>query len=163
ASRGIMRAMSHRPLPLERIYLAHDISEPSFGSEDEIFYVRRADGKRSVVRQSLRTGLAESVTAEPRPAGGVGYGGGVFTVRGDTLVYAADDGRLHAIDLKTSEQRAVTPAYEGVAAPTISPCGRFVAFLCEQDGRCNVLIADLRGGAFPIKISADPWYAFDPA
>jgi dipeptidyl aminopeptidase/acylaminoacyl peptidase len=157
-----MRAMSHRPLPLERLYLAHDISEPSFGPGDEIFYVRRADGKRSVVRQSLRTGLAESVTAEPRPAGGVGYGGGVFTVRGETLVYAADDGRLHALHLKTGEQRAVTPAYEGVAAPSISPCGRFVAFLCEQDGRCNVLIADLRGGGFPVKVTADPWYAFDP-
>lgn len=157
-----MRAMSYRPLPVERIYLAHDISEPAFGGKDEIFYVRRADGRRSVVRQSLRTGLAESVTAEPRPAGGVGYGGGVFTVRGETLVYAADDGRIHSLQLDSGEQRAVTPAYEGVAAPSISPCGRFVAFLCEQDGHCNVLIADLRGGMLPIKISADPWYAFDP-
>jgi len=154
--------MPHRPLPIERLYLAHDISEPTFGGEDEIFYVRRADGKRSIVRQSLRSGLAQSVTSEPRPAGGVGYGGGIFTVRGETLVYAGDDGRFHAINLETGEQHAVTPAYEGVAAPSISPCGRFVAFLCEQDGRCNVLLADLRGGALPVKISADPWYAFNP-
>lgn len=157
-----MRAMPHRPLPIERLYLAHDISEPVLGGDDEVFYVRRADGRRSIVRQSLKTGLAESVTTEPRPAGGVGYGGGVFTVRGETLVFAAGDGRLRTIDLASGEDHAVTPAYEGVAAPSISPCGRFVAFLCEQDGRCNVLIADLRGGVLPIKVSDDPWYAFDP-
>jgi dipeptidyl aminopeptidase/acylaminoacyl peptidase len=159
----MMRAMSHEPLPIERIYLAHEIDEPAYGSnEDQVFYARRADGKRSIVRQSLATGLAESVTAEPRPMGGVGYGNGHFAVRDTTLVYAASDGRLHAVDLAAGSQRPITPAYEGVAAPAISPCGRWVAFLCEQDGHCNVLLVDLRGGVLPVKLSADPWYAFNP-
>ncbi|MGH7680665.1 MAG: S9 family peptidase [Candidatus Eiseniibacteriota bacterium] len=156
--------MSHEPLPIERLYMAHDIDEPAYGaSGDEIFYARRADGKRTIVRHSLTTGLAESVTAVPRPAGGVGYGNGHFALRNQTLVYAASDGRLHAVDLAGGSQRAITPAYEGVAAPVISPCGRWVAFLCEQDGRCNVLLTALGGGVFPIKLSADPWYAFNPA
>jgi len=155
--------MPHRSLPIERIYLAHELAEPTFGDrDDEIFYGRRADGRRSIVRQSLATGLAESVTAEPRPMGGIGYGGGIYAVRAETLVYAGTDGRLHAIHLETGEQRAITPAYEGVAAPSFSPCGRYVAFLCEQDRRCNVLLADAGGDALPVKISADPWYAFNP-
>lgn len=155
--------MPHRPLPIERLYLAQEIAEPHFGeTADEIYYARRADARRSIIRHSLRTGLAESVTAEPRPAGGVGYGGGVFTVRGRILVYAAADGRLHALELTSGEQRPLTPAYEGVAAPAISPCGKWAAFLCEQDGYCNVLLTDLRGGVLPVKLTADPWYAFNP-
>ena len=159
----ISRSMSSTAFPIERIYLAHELSEPSFSDDARtIFYVRRADGRRSIVRQSLESGLAETVTCEPRPAGGIGYGGGNYAVRGDTLVYAGADGRLYAIDLARGTQRAVTPAFEGVAAPSISPCGRFAAFLCEQGGRCNVLLADLRGGDFPVKLTEDPWYAFNP-
>jgi len=155
--------MDSRPLPIERLYLSAEISEPTFGAgTDEVFYVRRADGRRSIVRQSLRTGLAETVTAEPRPMGGIGYGGGVYAVRDQTLVYAGSDGRLHRVDLATGAQDALTPAYEGVAAPSFSPCGRAVAFLCEQDGCCNVLLADLSGASMPIKMTNDPWYVFNP-
>ncbi|HEU5312046.1 MAG TPA: hypothetical protein VFV24_11385, partial [Candidatus Eisenbacteria bacterium] len=155
--------MPNRPLPIERLYLAHEVSEPSFGDTSaEIFYVRRADARRSIARHRLDTGFAESLTTEPRPAGGIGYGGGVFAVRGSTLVYAASDGRIHAIDLDTGAQHAVTPAYDGVAAPSFSPCGKMIAFLCEHGSRCNVLLADVDGRSLPVKVTDDPWYAFNP-
>src|SRR5262245_14764199 len=149
--------MESRPLPIERLYLSAELSEPVLGAQaDEVFYVRRADARRTIVRQSSRTGLAETVAAEPRPMGGIGYGGGVYTVRDQTLVYAGSDGRLHRVDLATGAQNAITPAYEGVAAPSFSPCGRFVAFLSEQDGCCNVLLADLTGASLPVKLTNDP-------
>ncbi len=155
--------MTSTPLPLNRVYLGLTISEPAFDDHGEhFFFVRVADGKRSVVRQSMQTGLAQVVTTEPMPAGGVGYGSAIYAVRGDTLIYAARGGQLHGLDLKTGEQWAASPAYEGVAAPAISPCGQFVAFLAEQGGKCNVLVTDVRGKTLPVKISDDPWYAFNP-
>lgn len=155
--------MSFRPFPADRVYLSQSVSEPAFGGEAAtIFYVRGADGRRGIVRQSLQSGLGEVVTTEPQPGGGVGYGNGTFTVRQDLLVYAARDS-LQAIDLATGEQWRVGPAFEGVASPALSPDGRFVAYLAESDGRCNVLVAEVRGSALPVKISHDPWYAFNPA
>ena len=152
-----------KPLPVDRVYLSHTISEPAFGdTADSIFYVKLADGRRSIVRQSVATGLAQAITTEPAPKGGVSYGGGIFAVRGNLLAYAAKDGRLHAVDLISGEQWPVTPAYEGVAAPSFSPCGRYIAFLGEQDGKCNVLLTELRGKSLPVKLSDDPWYAFNP-
>jgi dipeptidyl aminopeptidase/acylaminoacyl peptidase len=154
--------MPHHPLPLNRVYLAHSFAEPAFGDTTEhIFYVRVADGRRSIVRQSTTTGLAQVITAEPAPSGGVGYGGGYFAVRGTVLVYSART-QLVGIDLTNGEQWAVTPDYEGVAAPALSPCGQFVAFLAEGDRKCNVLLCDVRGQTLPIKLSNDPWYAFNP-
>ena len=156
--------MEHMPLPLNRLYLAHQLSEPAFGaSADDIFYVKQADGRRSIIRQSLANGLAHTVTAEPLPVGSVGYGGAMFAVQGDVLVYAGKGGQLVGVDLSTGEQWMVTPAYDGVAAPAFSPCGRYVAFLAELDARCNVLVSAVRGSALPVKLSDDPWYAFNPA
>ncbi len=152
------------PLPANRVYLSHTISEPAFDSRGEtLFYVRLVNSRRAVIRQSLASGLAQQVTTEPLPKGGVGYGGGIFALHGETVVYAAEDGRLHGISLRSGAQWKATPAFEGVAAPAISPCGRFVAFIAEQGGRCNAFLADLAGGSPPVKLSGDPWYAFNPA
>jgi len=140
--------MPSKPLPINRVYLSHQIYEPAFDDAGEmLFYVRVVDAKYGIVRQCLNTGLAQTIATEPMPRGTVGYGGGIFAVRGNLLIYAAKDCRLYGIDLSTGEQWAVTPATEGVAAPSISPCGRFVAFLCELDGRCNVLVTRTDGKA----------------
>src|SRR5579859_1796016 len=138
------------PLPINRLYLEQMHSEPAIGLTDELFYARSADGRRAIYRQSLKTGLTQAVTTEPAPGGGIGYGGGLFAVREDALVYAGKDGRLYRIDLKTGAQCAITPVYEGVAAPAISPDGRYVAFLAEQDGGCNLLLADAAGAQPPV-------------
>lgn len=151
------------PLPLSHLYRAHSLSEPAFGtSAEEIFYVRQVDSAKYIYRQQLTSSLSQPVTTEPAPSGGVGYGGGVFAVQGHTLVYAAKGGRLIGLDVRTGDQWEVTPPFEGVAAPAISPEGGYVGFIAEQEGRANVLLVDARGRHLPIKLSADPWYAFNP-
>src|SRR5437867_4219147 len=109
------------PLPFNRLYLEQTHTEPALGSADELFYARSLDGRRALYRQSLTTGLAQAVTTEPAPSGGIGYGGGLFAVRGDQLFYSGKDGRIYRIDLNSGAQQAITPLYEGVAMPDISP------------------------------------------
>ena len=151
------------PLPLNRLYLAHGLSEPTFGADTtELYYVQHADAARFIYRQATVSGLRQPVTTEPAPSGGVGYGSGVFAVQGHTLIYAAKGGRLVGVDTHTAAQWNLTPPYEGVAAPAIAPDGRFVAFIAEQDGRANVLLVDVRGQHLPVKLSDNPWYAFNP-
>ncbi len=152
------------PLPIQRVILSQGLAEPALSDRaDAVFYVRTIDGRRSIVRQSLESGLAETVTAEPGPAGSVGYGAAAYAVQGDTLVYAAKGGALVGVDLRTGAQWTLTPEYEGVAAPTFSPDGQYIAFLAEGNGTCNVLLVDVRGKTLPVKLSADPWYAFNPS
>lgn len=155
--------MTHVPLPEDRIVLARNLGEPAFGRDaEDLFFARTADGKRCVIRLDVASGLARPVTTEPMPTGGVGYGGALFATRGDRLVYAAKDGRIHAIDLTDGRQWPLTPTVEGVAAPAFSPCGRFVVYLAEHEGRCNVHLAAVDDPADPVALSDAPWYAFNP-
>ena len=41
--------------------------------------------------------------------GGVGYGGGAFSVRNGVLLFAARDGRIYRRSLGQSQPRAITP------------------------------------------------------
>lgn len=149
-------------LPKNRIWLSSRVSEPAFDETGQLlFSVGSGDGRSRIVRQSLATGLAETITAEPAPAATVGYGGGVFAVRGGLLAYAAK-GRLVVLDLETGEQRTVTPQYEGLAAPALSPDGRFVAFVIEQDGHADVLVTDTTGEQLPVRVTRGPAFAANP-
>ncbi len=150
------------PLPKNRIWLSSRISEPAFDVAGQfLFYVSSADGRSRIVRQSLATGLAETITAEPTPSATVGYGGGVFAVRGSLLAYAAK-GQLVVLDLAMGEQRTVMPHYEGLAAPALSPDGRFVAFVIEHDGHADVLVNDTAGDQLPAKVTTSPAFAANP-
>ena len=64
------------------------------------FMSKRPMAGEELLCRSAATGLASVVTTEPMPKGGIGYGGGIFHVRGSCLVYAAEDGRLHQVDLQ---------------------------------------------------------------
>ncbi|MDQ3855618.1 MAG: hypothetical protein M3281_04400, partial [Chloroflexota bacterium] len=150
------------PLQKNRVWLSGGVSEPaSDGSGDYVYYVRSGDGRRAIVRQHLDCGLVQTLTAEPRPSATVGYGGGTFGVRGDVLVYAAGR-RLVAVDLRTGQQSPITPEYEGVAVPALSPDGGFVAFVIEQDGHAEVLLTDTQGAHLPVKLSCSPAFAANP-
>src|SRR5215210_6973259 len=103
------------PLPLNRLYLAHGHSEPAPGAAPgEVFYLKSADGRSYICRQDA-AGLAQAITTEPPPSGGIGYGGGTFAVRGSFLAFAGKDGRIYGLDLDTGRQWPVSPAFEGVA------------------------------------------------
>jgi dipeptidyl aminopeptidase/acylaminoacyl peptidase len=152
----------YNPLPKNRVWLAHGVSEVSFDDTGRsLFYVRSGDARRNILRQDLGTGLVEYVTAEPPPGGTVGYGGGSYATRGDLLVYAAE-GALVALRLDTGEQKQLTPKYEGLGAPALSPCGRFAAFIADLGDQCDVLLVDTEGAALPVKLSAGPWFAANP-
>ena len=83
------------PLPIQRVILSHTLAEPALNDRaDTVYYVRSADGKRSIVRQSLSTGLSEVVTAEPAPAGSVGYGSGFFALQPKEVILLIKGGKL---------------------------------------------------------------------
>lgn len=84
--------------------------------------------------------------------GGVGYGGGEFTVQNNLVIFTGKDGRLYRRELIPEKAKAITPAYGSVATPKISPDGRHVIYVFS-DGANDVLgVVDTSGVQWPQKL-----------
>jgi acetyl esterase/lipase len=140
--------MASPTFPAEYVFLGRGLAEPRFSPDARSLYFVQHDGAASaIVRACLRTGALHTLTTSLEPAAGILYGGGLFDVGQRSLVFGARDGRLHRLDLHTGDRMPVTPSFDAVGAPVLSPCGRFVAFVAEQDRRASVYLAALDGSA----------------
>jgi dipeptidyl aminopeptidase/acylaminoacyl peptidase len=112
-------------------------------------------------------GGAELVaTADPPPKPAAAYGGGSFdwTPDGASLVYAAVDGGLWIVDAGGGASREIVGAGQvggPAAAPAVSPDGTRVAFAVDSR---HIAVAWLAPeGPWPVRLTTDPDFAFDPA
>ncbi len=124
----------------------------SFGGRTDVL-VAPADG----------SGPAVVATADVAVTGAGAYGGGVYAWAGDdSLVVAADDGRLVLIDADGGPVRMLSR--DGRAfAPAISPDGSRVAFCLERDDACDIAVVPLDGSSWPVRVSEGADFAWDPA
>ncbi len=121
----------------------------------------RSDRRQLVCKQgsNARRDLLEGHS----PSGGVGYGGGEFTVRGGQVIFAERDGRLYRHSLGYAKPEAVTPPFGGAAAPALSPDGNWVLYVFS-DGVTDLLgLADSTGNEWPIQAARGADFYMQPA
>jgi dipeptidyl aminopeptidase/acylaminoacyl peptidase len=92
------------------------------------------------------------LSGEVNVRGGVGYGGGEFTIREGLVIFTGSDGRLYRRNLGKGFPRPITPAYGGVASPAISPDNQNVVFVHTYEGRDVLGIVDTEGNTWPNKL-----------
>lgn len=93
--------------------------------------------------------------------GGVGYGGGEFTVGHGQVVYATQN-RLYRQSLTGGPPKALIPSFGGVASPAISPDGRWVVYVYSYERADGLALADIDGTHWPRKLVSDSDFAMDP-
>jgi dipeptidyl aminopeptidase/acylaminoacyl peptidase len=81
--------------------------------------------------------------------GGVGYGGGDYTVSKDSVVFAEKDGRLYHQSLESGTARAITPAFGAAASPAVSPDGRWVLYVHTYEDTDVLGLVDFAGSHWP--------------
>lgn len=92
--------------------------------------------------------------------GGVGYGGGSFTV-GDDHVYfvESESKRIYKQPLESGKAHPITPEYGAAASPQVSPEGDFLLYVHTYEGKDNLVIVDTEGRFWPRKIvSGEDFY-----
>ena len=120
----------------------------------------RSDIGMLVANQKFEAGT--DLNGEISCKGGVGYGGGEFSVRNHLVVFAGKDGRLYRRGLDPQTPRALTPTYGSVAAPQISSDGKYVVYVFS-DGENDALgVVDSEGVNWPQKIAQGADFYMQP-
>jgi dipeptidyl aminopeptidase/acylaminoacyl peptidase len=93
---------------------------------------------------------------------GVGYGGGAFGPGRDLAVFVSQ-GRLFRVSLEYGQPVPITPAFGGLAAPSVSPDGRRVAFVSTYEDHDCLALVNMGGQNWPVKFAQGADFYMQPA
>ncbi len=151
------------PITPQLIGAAVRLSDPQWDSDGRtLVWQEGRSGKGVLVARPLGEAPYE-ISGDKNVRGGVGYGGGDFTVRGGVVIFAAKDGRLHRRELGYGKPRAITPAFGSAASPQLSYDGQWVAFVHTCEGQDVLGLVDAEGRLWPVKLAAGADFYMQPA
>jgi dipeptidyl aminopeptidase/acylaminoacyl peptidase len=97
------------------------------------------------------------------PSGGVGYGGGEFTIHGRTILFAERDGRLYRHSLAYTKPETITPPFGAAASPVFSPDGAWVIYVYSDGGTDLLALVDASGREWPVQLARGADFYMQPA
>jgi dipeptidyl aminopeptidase/acylaminoacyl peptidase len=122
------------------------------GRSDRSVLVARPEGEGQV-----------DLTVEQSVRGGVGYGGGDFTIAQGLVIFAERSGRLYARSLGYDLPHPLTPPYGVIASPQLSPDGQWIAYIFS-DGHTDLIgLVDVKGSDWPVQLSRGADFYMQPA
>ena len=139
------------------------LSDPQWGGDGQTLVWREGHSGQGVLMAQPLGEAPYELSGDLNVRGGVGYGGGDFTVRDGLVVFAAKDGRLYRRTLGTGFPAPITPAFGSVAAPQISPDQRWVAFVHTYEGGDVLAVVDADGKRWPDKLAEGADFYMQPA
>ncbi len=139
------------------------VGDPMWDTDGKTLLWREERSGRGVLMAQPAGEAPYELSGEINVKGGVGYGGGDFTVQHGLAIFAGKDGRLYRRTLGSGFPKAITPAFGGVASPTLSPDNRWVAFVHTYEGRDVIGLVDSDGSDWPIKLVEGDDFYMQPA
>lgn len=120
-------------------------------------------GKRGVLMAQQGIDAPRVLTGEQMSVKGrVGYGGGEFTVHDGVVYFSASEGRIYRMRLDGGDAEPVTPGFAAIAAPAVSPDGRWLVGVFHYEGQDGLCIVDADGELWPGRLLADTDFAMQP-
>lgn len=129
------------------------LNDVQWDSDGETLVWSESRGKKGVlVAKRGNEAIRDITDSSFSPRGGVGYGGGEFTVY-DGQVYFVSGGRIYKTALSGGMPKAITPKFGGAAISHVSPDGKWLAFAHTYEDNDVLAIVDTDGQMFPQKIA----------
>ena len=119
--------------------------------------------ERSVLVCAPAGEAQRDLTDEHNPHGGVGYGGGDFTLAQGLVFFAERDGRLYRRTLGQDRPRPITPAFGAAASPLLSPDGAWVLYVHTVDRQDCLAVVDANGQNWPVRLVSGADFYMQPA
>ena len=141
--------------PLGAVDLATELrlSDVQWDSDGKSLVWREERSDRGVLVCESPTGSAfRDLTTDLSVRARVGYGGGDFTVSGGFAYFVAE-GRLYKRSLARGKTCPITPPGRQIAAPVVSPDGRYLVYVHSAEGVDVLATVDTAGANWPAKLS----------
>ena len=139
------------------------LTDPQWDTDGQTLVWREERGGKGVLMAQPIGQAAYELSGALNVRGGVGYGGGDFTIRDGLVVFAASDGRLYRRMLGAGFPEPITPAFGSAAAPQLSPGNRWVAFVHTYEGADVLAVVDSAGVDWPVKLAQGADFYMQPA
>lgn len=152
------------PLSAKALSGALRFSDVAWAGEDQTSLIfSEGRGAQTVLVHKPQDQACVDLFAEHSARGGVGYGGGEFSVLGDRVWFSNKDGRLQAQSLHYGDPRPISPPFGSTASSAPSPCGSVVAYV-HTDGHNDVIaVVDAQGKRWPQKLISGADFYMQPA
>ncbi len=139
------------------------LNDPTWDSDGETLVWRERRSAKGVLMAQPEGEAPYELSGNLDVKGGIGYGGGDFTVKDGLVIFAAKDGRLYKRYLGAGFPEAITPAFGSVAAPVLSPDNKWVLFIHTYEGHDVIGLVDSDGRDWPIKFMEGADFYMQPA
>jgi dipeptidyl aminopeptidase/acylaminoacyl peptidase len=152
--------------PITPISLAGELGllEVSWDSGGALAWLERRSDRGVIVLQSPDGQAPRDLNGDFSVRGRVGYGGGDFTTGyGDVYFVAADSGRIFCQPIAGGFAIPLTPGFGQMAAPQLSPDGRWLVFVHSYEGQDYLEIVDQAGTCWPQKLVTGNDFYMQPA
>lgn len=151
------------PITPELIGAATRLSDVQWDSDGEtLVWLEGRSGKGVLLAKPLGEASYE-ISGEVNVRGGVGYGGGEFTVQNGLVIFTASDGRLYRRSLGRGFPRPITPAFGGAASPALSPDNGWVVFVHTYEDKDVLALVDAEGRRWPQILAQGADFYMQPA
>ncbi len=147
------------PSPITPASLAQSLrlSDVAWDDDGETLVWLEGRSDRGVLACASPGQAFRDLTATLSVRARVGYGGGDMAVGGGYVYFVVHDGstgegRLYRQALSGGEATPITPPFGHMASPTLSPDGRWVAYVYTLEGEDGLAIVDAEGKGWPQKL-----------
>lgn len=147
----------------ELLAAAVGLSDPQWDTDGKTLVWRELRSGQGVLLAQPMGEAPFELSGEVNVQGGVGYGGGDFTVRNGLAIFAGKDGRLYRCLLAADFPKSITPEFGGVASPMLSPDHQWVLFVHTYEGHDVIGMVDAEGKDWPIKLVEGADFYMQPA
>ena len=146
----------------ELIAAAIGLADPQWDTDGKTLVWRESRSGEGVLMAQPIGEAPYEISGDKNVRGGIGYGGGDFTIRHGTVIFAAKDGRLYRRILPAGFPEPITPEYGSVASPKFSPKNDWVAFVHNYEGDDVLGLVDAKGKNWPVKLAEGADFYMQP-
>lgn len=121
-----------------------------------------SEGRGDLVAQTGAQGPHELLGSGMRASGGLGYGGGEFTVANGIVYFAGPEGRLYRLPVTGGLPQPLTPSFGALSSPAVSPDGRWLVYIHQDEWVDGLALVDTEGKSWPRKLIYDTDFVMQP-